>query len=129
MPPPSIAKPRGTPHMATRRFAGCLGGTTAGPGTGESGIPCGSPPEPGMGALLERDCIFSFQPSGPRYNCGIASTVKTLNEGQRLSPPGQKFIFFRTADTDIIPGQVLWQDAEEFRKKEFELWINAGERG
>src|ERR1035437_450655 len=94
MPPPSIAKTRGIPHMATRRFAGPLGGTTAGPGPGKGGIPCGSPPEPGAGALLEKDCIFSFQPSGPRYNCGIASTVKTLNECQRLSPPRPKVHFF-----------------------------------
>ena len=45
--------------------------------------------------------FFSFQPSGPRYNCGIASSVKTLNERQRLSPLDQKFVFFRTAGTEI----------------------------
>jgi hypothetical protein len=89
--------------MTNRRFTGGLGGTTAGPGTGNGGMTCGSPPEPGAGALLDRDCIFSFQPSGPRYNCGVASTVKTLNECQRLSPHGQKFIFFRTIGTDIAP--------------------------
>jgi hypothetical protein len=81
-----------------------------------------------QGRCLRKIAFFSFQPSGPRYNRGIASTVKTLNERQRLSPPGQKFTFFRIAGTDIVPGQVPWQDAEEFRKSDFEPWITAGER-
>jgi hypothetical protein len=43
---------------------------------------------------LREVAFFSFQPSGTRYNCGVASTVKTMHERQRLSPVGQKFTFF-----------------------------------
>jgi hypothetical protein len=40
---------------------------------------------------------------GPVTTVGGASTVKTLNERQRLSPEGQKFTFFRITGTDIVP--------------------------
>jgi hypothetical protein len=46
------------------------------------------------GRCLREVAFFSFQPSGTRYNCGVASTVKTMHERQRLSPVGQKFTFF-----------------------------------
>ena len=121
MAPASMATTRGIPHMATRRFAGCLGGTTAGPGTGRGGIPCGSPPVPGAGALLEKDCIFSFQPSGPRYNRGVASTVKTMDACQRLSPGGQKFIFFG----QLAP--ILGRSGPSTVEKRYTAWRGRGD--
>jgi hypothetical protein len=70
---------------------------------------------------LREVAFFSFQPSGTRYNCGVASTVKTMQESQRLSPAGQKFTFFgqcapilrlgglSTVEKCYMAGEAVWK--------------------
>jgi len=91
MPPAKDRQSQGIPHMATRRFAVLWVARL--PDREQAQAVLRQCQE--RGRYLRKMTFFSFQPSGPRYNCGVASTVKTICERQRLSPASQKFTFFR----------------------------------
>src|SRR5271157_44059 len=97
MPPARIATTRGIPHMATRRFAGPLGGTTAGPGTGTSG----SPPVPGAGALLEKDCIFFLPAQWAPLQLWCCFNGEDDVRVPKVIARRPKVHFFQTLGTDI----------------------------
>src|ERR1035441_728610 len=97
MPPASIATTRGIAHMATRRLAGPLGGTTEGPGTGRSG----SPPVPGAGALLERGCIFFLPAQWNPLQLWCCFNGEDDARAPKVIAGRPKVHFFRTVGTDI----------------------------
>jgi hypothetical protein len=90
--------------MATRRFAGPLDGTTAGPGAGKGGIPCGSPPEPGAGALLERDCIIFLPAQWAPLQLWCCFNGEDDERGAKVIASRPKVHFFQTGSTDITAG-------------------------